>query len=135
MSSKESQFDYNDRYGIKPSTSKLNQTWVRYATLFALVGGAWILWAGLHHSNPAIREDLISFTTQDPRNPVIRYSVQRQNGSQVITCTLTARDIDKNIVGQIDDSIPAGETYIERTITIPTRADAVNAGIARCRIL
>jgi hypothetical protein len=135
MSSKESQFDYNDRYGIKPSTSKLNQTWVRYATLFALVGGAWILWAGLHHSNPAIREDLISFTTQDPRNPVIRYSVQRQNGSQVITCTLTARDIDKNIVGQIEDSIPAGETYIERTITIPTRADAVNAGIARCRIL
>ena len=135
MSSKESQFDYNDRYGIRPSTSKLNQTWVRYATLFALVGGAWILWAGLHHSNPAIREDLISFTTQDPRNPVIRYSVQRQNGSQVITCTLTARDIDKNIVGQIDDSIPAGETYIERTITIPTRADAVNAGIARCRIL
>ena len=135
MSSKESQFDYNDRYGIKPSTSKLNQAWVRYATLFALVGGAWILWAGLHHSNPAIREDLISFTTQDPRNPVIRYSVQRQNGSQVINCTLTARDINQNIVGQLDDTIAAGETYLERSVTIPTRADAVNAGIARCRIL
>lgn len=130
MSSKESQFDFNDRYGIKPSNA-----WIRYATLFAVFGGAWLVWAGVHHSNPAIRTDLISFTTTDPRNPVIRYSVQRHNGMQAITCTLTARDVDKNIVGQIDDLIPAGNTYIERTITIPTRADAVNAGIARCRIL
>ena len=130
MSSKESQFDFNGRYGIKPS-----KAWIRYATLFAVVGGAWLVWAGVHHSNPAIRTDLISFTTTDPRNPVIRYSVQRHNGTQAMTCTLTARDVDKNIVGQIDDSIPAGDTYIERTVTIPTRADAVNAGIARCRIL
>jgi len=130
MSSKESQFDFNDRYGIKPS-----KAWIRYATLFAVVGGAWLVWAGVHHSNPAIRTDLISFTTTDPRNPVIRYSVQRHNETQAMTCTLTARDVDKNIVGQIDDSIPVGDTYIERTVTIPTRADAVNASIARCRIL
>jgi Domain of unknown function (DUF4307) len=130
MSSKESQFDYNDRYGIKPANA-----WIRYATLFALIGGAWIVWAGLHHANPAIRTDLISFTTTDARNPVIRYSVQRQNEKQEVTCTLTARDIDKNIVGQIDDAIPAGSTYLERSVTIPTRADAVNVGIARCRIL
>ena len=134
MSYNESQFDYNDRYGIASSSSKFNQAWVRYATIFTLVGGAWILWAGLHHSNPEIRTDLISFTTDNPRNPEIRYSVQRRDASQTITCTLTARDIDKNIVGQIDDTIPAGGSYIERTATIPTRADAVNAGIARCRI-
>jgi hypothetical protein len=130
MSSNESQFDYNDRYGIKPSNA-----WIRYATLFAVVGGAWLLWAGLHHSNPALREELISFSTTDPRNPVIRYSIQRQDGSRRIICTLTARDIDQNIVGQIDDTIPGGQSYLERSIAIPTRADAVNAGIARCRIL
>jgi hypothetical protein len=130
MSSNESQFDYNDRYGIRPS-----KAWVRYATIFAVVGGGWLLWAGVHHSNPEIREDLISFTTTDPRNLVIRYSVQRRDSAQEITCTLTARDIDQNIVGQIDDAIPAGKNYIERSVTIPTRADAVNAGIARCRIL
>ena len=130
MSSNESQFDYNDRYGIKPS-----KAWIRYATLFAVVGGSWLVWAGVHHSNPEIREDLISFTTTDPRNPVIRYSVQRRDSAQEITCTLTARDIDQNIVGQIDDTVPPGKSYIERSVTIPTRADAVNAGIARCRIL
>jgi hypothetical protein len=135
MSYNESQFDYNDRYGIKPSSSKFNQAWVRYATIFTLIGGSWIIWAGLHHSNPALRTDLISFTTSNPRNPEIRYSIQRRDASASVTCTLTARDFDKNVVGQIDDTIPAGESYVERTVSIPTRADAVNAGIARCRIL
>lgn len=130
MSYNESQFDFNDRYGIRPS-----KAWIRYASLFVLVGGAWIVWAGLHHSNPELRSELISFTTQDPRNPTIRYSVQRRDTTKSVTCTLTARDINQNIVGQIDDTIPAGASYTERTVTIPTRADAVNAGIARCRIL
>jgi hypothetical protein len=129
MSYNESQFDYSDRYGIRPS-----KAWIRYASLFVLVGGAWIVWAGIHHSNPEIRTELISFITQDPRNPEIRYSVQRASGSDVVICTLTARDFEKNVVGQLDDTIPAGDTYLERTITIPTRADAVNAGIERCRV-
>ena len=129
MSSSDRQFDYNDRYGIRES-----KAWVRYATFFAIIGGSWLTWAGLHHSNPDLRSDLISFTTVDPRNPTIRYSIQRRDGGNTVTCTLTARDLDKNIVGQIDDEIQAGAKYIERTIAIPTRADAVNVGIARCRI-
>jgi hypothetical protein len=47
---------------------------------------------------------------------------------------LTARDFDKNVVGQVDDLIKAGAKYLERNVAIPTRADAVNVGIARCRI-
>ena len=130
MTSNESQFDYNDRYGIKPSKS-----WVKFAIGFALVGGIWVVWAGLHHAQPLVRSELISFTTQDPRNPVIRYFVQRDKSDDVVICTLTARDFEKNVVGQVDDTIAAGESYVERNITIPTRAGAVNAGIAGCRVL
>jgi len=130
MTSNESQFDYNDRYGIKPSKS-----WVKFAIGFALVGGIWVVWAGLHHAQPLVRSELISFTTQDPRNPVIRYFVQRDKSDDVVICTLTARDFEKNVVGQVDDTIAAGESYVERNITIPTRGDAVNAGIAGCRVL
>lgn len=124
-----SQFDFNDRYGVKPARS-----WIKYAVTFALIGGSWLLWAGLHHSNPEIRIELIAFTTEDPRKPEIRYSVQRNSGSDVVICTLTARDYEKNVVGQIEETIPAGDTYIELTTTIPTRGDAVNAGIERCHI-
>jgi hypothetical protein len=129
MSYNEGQFDYSDRYGTKSS-----RIWIKYASIFTLVGGAWIIWAGLHHSNPELRTQLISFVTDDPRAPEIRYSIQRKSGSDVVVCTLTARDYDKNIVGQIEETIPAGESYIELTTAIPTRADAVNAGIERCLI-
>ena len=129
MSIGSSQFDFNDRYGVRPA-----HAWIKYAIFFAIIGGGWLLWAGMHHSNPDIRTQLISFSTQDPRNPEIRYSVQRKSASAVITCTLTARDFEKNVVGQIEETIPAGDTYLELTTTIPTRADAVNAGIERCLI-
>ena len=130
MSQGNNQFDFSDRYGVKPARG-----WIKYAAVFALVGGSWLLWAGVHHSNPEIRTELISFITQDPRNPEIRYSVQRKSGTDVVVCTLTARDFEKNVVGQIEDTIPAGDTYLERTIAIPARADAVNAGIERCHVL
>ena len=129
MSQGKSQFDFNDRYGVKPVRG-----WIKYAVVFGVLGGGWLLWAGIHHSNPEIRTELISFVTSNPRSPEIRYSVQRASGSDVVICTLTARDFEKNVVGQLEDTIPAGDTYLERTITIPTRADAVNAGIERYRV-
>ena len=129
MSYNESQFDYNDRYGIKPKSA-----WVKYAVTLLVAGVAWVAWAGLHHARPALSQDLISFENSDPRNPTIRYSINREDGNAVVICTLTARDFDKNVVGQVDDLIEAGDNSLERTVAIPTRADAVNVGITRCRI-
>ncbi len=129
MSQNESQFDYNDRYGISSQSS-----WVKYAAALFVAGLAWVFWAGLHHSRPELAQELISFENSDPRKPTIRYSIERRDKSVVVICTLVARDFDKSVVGQIDDVIPAGENSVERIAAIPTRADAVNVGIARCRI-
>ena len=129
MSYNESQFDYNDRYGIKPKSA-----WVKYAITLLVAGVAWVAWAGLHYARPELSQDLISFENSDPRNPTIRYSINREDGNAVVICTLTARDFDKNVVGQVDDVIEAGDNSLERNVAIPTRADAVNVGITRCRI-
>ena len=129
MSYNESQFDYNDRYGNKPKNS-----WVKYAIALLVAGLAWVFWAGLHHSRPELSHKLISFENSDPRKPTIRYSIERRDSKAVVVCTLTARDFEKNVVGQLDDVIEAGENSVERNVAIPTRAEAVNVGIARCRI-
>lgn len=121
------EFDFNDRYGIRPQ-----RAWISYAVAFALLGGGWLVWSALDHANPEIRTSLISFDNHNPRKVEVRYSVTRRDPNQEVTCTLIARDFDVNIVGQIDDPIPAGEKYTERVTTIPTRADAVNAGILSC---
>ena len=107
---------------------------MKYAVTLLVAGVAWVAWAGLHHARPELSQDLISFENSDPRNPTIRYSINREDGNAVIICSLTARDFDKNVVGQVDDLIEAGAKYLERNVAIPTRADAVNVGIARCRI-
>ena len=123
------EFDYNDRYGVRSE-----RAWVPYALSFILIGGVWILWAGLHHAEPAISYSVIAFDNTDPRNTQLRYSITRRDSSKATICTLAARDIDKVIVGQLDDQIPASDGAIERTVTIPSRADAVNAGITSCRL-
>ena len=125
----QSQFDYNDRYGIRPP-----KAWLPYALSLLLIGGAWIIWAGIHHAEPAISTDLVAFNNQDPRKIEIRYTVNRRDPSRSATCIITARDINKVIVGQISDHIPASTEAIERIATIPSRGDAVNAGVDSCHL-
>ncbi len=122
-------FSYNDRYGVRPPNR-----WVGPAIFLAVVGITWLTWAGLHHSNPNIRTSLISFTATTDREISIRYSVVRKDMNQVLVCTLIARDYDKNVVGQIDDEIAPGLASLERTTSIPTRSQAVNADVTTCRI-
>jgi hypothetical protein len=120
-------FDFNDRYGVRPERAG-----VPYALSFAIIGGAWLICAGLHQAEPAISYSLVAFNNEDPRNTEIRYTINRRDPSREATCVIAARDIDKVIVGQIDDQIPASTGAIERTVTIPSRADAVNAGVTTC---
>lgn len=127
MSGAESQFDFNDRYGVRSQ-----RAWLPYALSFLLIGGGWLMWAALHHAEPAISHSLIAFDNSDPRNTEIRFVLTRRDPSAPATCILAARDLDKVIVGEIVDHIPASKGAIERTVVIPSRADAVNAGITTC---
>ena len=120
-------FDYNDRYGIKPAS-----VWRRVAGVILSIGLIWLLWAGLHHARPEITFRLISFTVPSDRETEIRFEATRRDVTRELTCTLVARDFDKLIVGQIDDVIPAGQSYIDRSTTIPTRNLAATATVLRC---
>jgi hypothetical protein len=124
----EGAFDYNDRYGVTKSRS-----WIAVALITAILGVGWITWAGLHHSNPAIRTQLISFVVDNDREVSVRYSVDRHSNEVATICTLIARDYDKNIVGQVDKEIPAGASKVELVTVVPTRSEAVNADISSCR--
>jgi len=120
--------DFNDRYGVRS-----NKAWITPAIVFAVIGGGWLIWAGLHHANSEIRSELISFNVTAEREISMRYSIDRTDPNQVVICTLIASDIDKNVVGQIDDTIAAGAAHSEQTTVIPARSAPVTAAIARCR--
>ena len=124
-----SQFSYEDRYGVRPA-----KRWVLPATVIAAIGISWLVWVGLHHSNPDIRSSVISFTATTDREMSIRYEVVRKDKDQVLTCTLVARDYDKTVVGQIDDEIGPGLAGVQKNTQIPTRSQGVNADVVACRI-
>jgi hypothetical protein len=123
------EFSYEDRYGVRPTKG-----WVAPAVVIAVMGISWLVWAGLHHSNPNIRASVISFTATTDREMSIRYEVVRQDKNQVLTCTLVARDYDKTVVGQIEDEIGPGLEVVQKTTDIPTRSQGVNADVVACRI-
>jgi hypothetical protein len=122
-------FDYNERYGVKGPRS-----WIAIALITAIVGVGWITWAGLYHSNPEIRVQLISFTVDSDRAVSVRYSVERNSAEATSICTVIARDFYKDIVGQIDVEIPAGQEKVELVSVVPTRNLAVNADVSTCRV-
>ena len=124
-----SQFSYEDRYGVRPTKG-----WVLPATVIAAIGISWLVWVGLHHSNPGIRVSVISFTATNDREMSIRYEVVRKNKDQVLTCTLVARDYDKTVVGQIEEEIGPGLAVVQKNTQIPTRSQGVNADVVACRI-
>jgi hypothetical protein len=124
-----SQFSYEDRYGVRPA-----KRWVLPATVIASIGISWLVWVGLHHSNPDIRSSVISFTATTDREMSIRYEVVRKDKDQVLTCTLVARDYDKTVVGQIEDEIGPGLAVVQKNTEIPTRSQGVNADVVACRI-
>ena len=123
------EFSYNDRYGVRPGNR-----WLAPAIFLATLGISWLVWAGVHHANPEIRFSLISYAITSNREISVRYSVQRQNKSAAVVCTLIARDFDKNVVGQIDDLIEPGLASLERTTIVKSRGPAVNADIIGCRL-
>ena len=122
-------FDYNDRYGITPRKS-----WVAPAAVFAILGLSWTLWAALNNAQPELRSTLYSFSVTGDREITMKYAIDRRDPDAIVLCTLVTLDIDKNIVGQIDDQIVAGQSHVERIVAIPARIAPVSARIAGCRI-
>lgn len=121
-----SELSMDDRYGRRPPRYK------GLAITLLIVGGSWLVWAGLHHSNPEVRATLISFSIASDRSISLRYSIDRRTPSEEVTCTLVAHDFDKNVIGEINDLFAPGASHMEKTTLIATRNTPVNAGISRC---
>jgi len=121
-----------ERYGIKASS---NRRFI-YAGIFLSLVAAWFIWSGFNAANPALRSELVSFEVIDDQSISISYKITVRDLSKQHSCSLVARDIDKNTVGQVEDVMP-GQSLLPganlRTVEITTRLPAVNAGIASCQ--
>jgi len=117
------------RYGIK----KADGNRYELIAVSVLLVSAWFIWSGYNAENPEVRSDLISFKNIDDQSISITYSIQARNINIDHSCSLIARDLEKNTVGEVSDLMPAGSLLAgknQRTVVISTRLPAVNAGIS-----
>lgn len=119
------------RYGRGRTNKNL---WKIAAAISMMIFIPWLIWSAWHHSNPEIRVSLISFQNESDNSIDITYRVERRDPSTPVSCTLLARDIDKNVVGEIEDYLPPAKTdVVTKTTTIPARITPVNAAVLECR--
>ena len=120
------------RYGIKEN----NRNWLWPAVISLLAGISWFIWSGLNAANPDVRYELLSFKVVNDQSISVTYSISVKDLNTDHNCSIVARDIDKNTVGEISDLMPATSLKSganTRTIEVATRLPAVNAGITSCQ--
>jgi hypothetical protein len=105
--SPENQALLDDRYG-----AVRRNTWKVPAAILMIIFLPWLMWSAWHHSNPEFRITLISFQNEKADSIDITYIIERRDPSQTLICTFVARDIDKNVVGEIDSRIEATSTKV-----------------------
>lgn len=121
-----------ERYGIKAAK---NPRYLLAGILLSVVA-AWFIWSGFNAANPDVRSELISFKVLDDQSISITYKITVRDLDKDHSCSVVARDIDKNTIGQVSDLMPAGTLLAGtnlRTVEITTRLPAVNAGITSCQ--
>ena len=120
------------RYGIKEN----NRNWLWPAVISLLAGISWFIWSGLNAANPDVRYELLSFKVVNDQSISVTYSISVKDLNTDHSCSIVARDIEKNTVGEISDLMPATSLKSganTRTIEVATRLPAVNAGITSCQ--
>lgn len=108
--------------------------WKFLALALLALGLPWLMWSAWYHSNPEVRVTLVSFKPIDDRSIEITFDIDRRDPELAHTCTLIARDYEKNVVGEIDLPVaPSDSSPTQVKAVIPTRLAAVNAGVLECR--
>lgn len=120
------------RYGIKSGGK--NRLFIILLSILLIL--AWFIWSGTNFANPQIRSTLISFKIVSDQKVSITYKISVRDLNKEHSCSLIAKDIDKNTVGEVVDQMPADSLVAgenQRTVEISTRLPAVNAAIASCQ--
>jgi len=120
-----------DRYGApRPWARPLT---IGLAALLAVVGLAWLLWAGLYHATPPVSSQLRGFQVQDEGLVTATIDIRREPGVAVV-CLLEAQAADHFVVGERQVRVPAGTRQaLTRTYRIETERPATNAVLDGCR--
>lgn len=125
--------DLDARYGRSPHTARRNRV-IGFVTAgaFAIVFGAWLLWAGLLQTPAQLEVRDTGFLIRDDRAISVRWEVSTDPGNEV-TCAVQSLNSSFGIVGwRIVEIPPSDQRTRVLTETLRTSELAVTGLIYRC---
>jgi hypothetical protein len=121
-----------ERYGTPRRWSRL--VIVVVAALLATAGVAWVIWAGLEQSNPAVSAQVRTFEVQNAHRTNVTLVIDRSDGDAV-RCSVYAQSQDHAVVGERTIEVPAGDPGTTTVpVAITTERRAVNGVLDSCEV-
>jgi hypothetical protein len=101
----------------------------------AAVGMAWLIWAALVHSTPAVSADVSSFEVVSDTRMKVTMTVQRSDPSVVATCRVIAQATDFQPVAEQQVPVPASSAeLVDVTLELTTLRRATSASVSGCDV-
>ena len=122
-----------DRYG--GATPPWHRSVARLlTTLVVLAALAWVVWAGLHQGNRAVRWDDVGFRITGDSQVLVTFDVIKDPATTV-TCRLEALNDKFAVVGVAHVEVgPSAGDVSRQTAPVTTQEQAVTGVVRRCEL-
>jgi hypothetical protein len=122
--------DLAERYGA-PSRARRPLV-VALAVVLAAAGLAWLAWATIFHSQPAVTSQLDGFDVRGQHAVSATFTVVRRDRDVRASCLLRASASDHATVGELTVRVVAGEAEQRLTKTMRTERRATAVDLVGC---
>jgi hypothetical protein len=103
--------------------------------LVVAVGLAWLIWAGLFHSRPAVSGRVSGFSVVSDTAIDVTLTVQRREPARRASCRVVAQASDSRTVGEQQVPVEAGGVQlVDVRVRLITVRRAIGATVQDCRL-
>ena len=107
--------------------------WIPVAIVLAVLGTAWLIWAGGHGALDVVTARVDAFTVSSDSQIDVTVTIDRPDPSKGARCQLYAQAVSYDRVGELTVTVPAGgERLTSQHIELRTFKRATTAVIDSC---
>ena len=119
-----------DRYGIRHGMSRTRKILLGVFGFLVLCGVAgYVAW---NEANPQIQASVVSYTVSGS-SITVTFEVDKK-ASQAVECTIQAEDLQGDVIGSVNVSVPSGRADEDEVYTVNTTGTPNTAEVSSCDV-
>jgi hypothetical protein len=119
---------FAERYGVRPGMSRARKIMLGvFGFIVLLAVGGYIAW---NEANPAIQATVISYTVSGS-SVTVTFEVDKA-ANQAVECTVQAEDLQGDVIGSANVSVPSGRADEDMVYTVNTTGTPNTAVVSAC---